>query len=556
MQIPRARRGLAALLAIGGASLALVAVPTTSAEADSDSTLTIVGTSDVSDSHLFLDVLKPGFEAAYPQYTVTYQGSATQKAIDNARQGLGSALIVHAASLENQFVGDGFSVEPFGRAIFWGDFVLLGPASDPAHVMSGSSPATNPTEAFQKIAAAGAAGNAFLVARETGSGTDVQSHNIWAETTGVHTCTVSTANGGGVRPAADDVSGACPTGAPGTIQASFPSWYPATGQTQAPNIQTADVCTTLPGGGTGNNNCYVFTDRGTFQYLKKTGIPNLQVVVRGDSLLLVNSFHAYAINPDKFTGTPSVQINKPAALAFLDWVTSTAGQAAVGSYLNDTADAPFLPSAAPKLTVTSAPAKVKAGAAIKVSGDLANVVPGTPALSGVPVRLVGTPAAGPGNTPVTVATTTTDSAGHFAFSYKPQKSLIYSVAVDEITQIENAALTPVFGDLLEGTSAPAGRTVVVGSATIAKPKVGKHRVVQVRGKLGPHAYKGAVVQVYGKLGAHKVRLLRTVHPRSGAAAYQVRVKLKKGVWKLRVRYSNGTSFTAATTGFSRKVKVS
>ena len=105
---------------------------------------------------------------------------------------------MHAASLENQFVGSGFSVEPFGRAIFWGDYVLAGPASDPAGVLNGST--HDIVGAFQKIAAAGAAGQANFVSRGNTAGTPVQEHAIWALTSGVQTCNVSAANGGGVAP--------------------------------------------------------------------------------------------------------------------------------------------------------------------------------------------------------------------------------------------------------------------------------------------------------------------------------------------------------------------
>ena len=52
-----------------------------------------------------------GIPAAYPQFTFKYTGSATGTAISNAKTGTGgpSVLIVHAASLENQFVAGGFS---------------------------------------------------------------------------------------------------------------------------------------------------------------------------------------------------------------------------------------------------------------------------------------------------------------------------------------------------------------------------------------------------------------------------------------------------------------
>jgi hypothetical protein len=66
------------------------------------------------------------------------------------------------------------------------------------------------------------------------------------------------------------------------------------------------VCN-YPGG-----NCYVLTDRGTFNYLQSTGaVSNRKVVTRdlaptatGGVALLVNSFHADALNPAKFATKP------------------------------------------------------------------------------------------------------------------------------------------------------------------------------------------------------------------------------------------------------------
>src|SRR5262245_55920896 len=260
-----------------GAALVLVAalVPglTSPANADDSSTLTVVGTSDVFDSNLVQTVIKPGFEAAHPGITLNYVSKGTGAAITFAEAGTASALLVHAASLENHFVGQGYSLEPFGRAIFWGDYVLLGPPSDPAGVMSGSS-SENIVQAFQKIAAAGAAGHANFVSRGGTPGTTVQEHQIWALTSGVPTCQVDPdSNGGGAQPSSD--TGACPS-----LDADPPAWYHATGLTQSPNIQAGDVCN-FPTGGSGDaNNCYVFTDRGTFNFLESSGgVSTLQVVV-------------------------------------------------------------------------------------------------------------------------------------------------------------------------------------------------------------------------------------------------------------------------------------
>src|SRR5262245_51670632 len=96
------------------------------ARADDPSTVTFVGTSDVNDSNLVPGTLEPAFEKAYPQYNFVYVSKGTGDALAYARAGTASGLIVHAAALENQFVRDGFSNEKYGRAVFWGDYILAG----------------------------------------------------------------------------------------------------------------------------------------------------------------------------------------------------------------------------------------------------------------------------------------------------------------------------------------------------------------------------------------------------------------------------------------------
>ncbi len=84
-----------------------------------------------------------------------------------------------------------------------------------------------------------------------------------------------------------------------------------TGSKQGDNVVQADVCASSVSAN--GNDCYVFTDRGTYQYLASTNkISNLQIVVRGSSQLLVNSFHAYAINPAAIAGG-GANINTAAA---------------------------------------------------------------------------------------------------------------------------------------------------------------------------------------------------------------------------------------------------
>ena len=79
----------------------------------------------------------------------------TGQAITNARAGQGDVLIGHSPPLERQFVADGFSHERVGRTVMWNDYVIVGPASDPAGVMSAAR--NDAVGAFEAIAAAGAA---------------------------------------------------------------------------------------------------------------------------------------------------------------------------------------------------------------------------------------------------------------------------------------------------------------------------------------------------------------------------------------------------------------
>jgi tungstate transport system substrate-binding protein len=549
------RRLLAAALALSTAVVLDAALLTSPSSAADKEDLNVVGTSDVSDSKL-IDFLKPKFEAAYPQYNLLYSGNATLKAIDLSKSGNYDALIVHAASVENQYVDEGWSAEPYGRAIFWGDFVLLGPESDPAGVLDSSS--HDVVSAFEKIAKAGDEGKAHFISRSGAPGTTVQEHAIWEMTddSAVAKCTVSNALGGGETPSTDPSGTACPSAT------SYPDWYDSGDRKQAANIQYADQCTDKFGS---EPDCYVLTDRGTYQYLASTGaLSTLQIVTRdnddtarGGIPALVNSFHAYAVNPQRFDD-PDVRagINLTGATDFLNWLTSSAGQAAVGSYLNDTNDAPFLPSAAPTIAIDKAPKQVAAGKKLTVTGSVTNVVPGTPALNDIDVHLVGTPSAGPGIDSETVATVKTDADGHFKPRYKPSRSLFYSVTTDQITKTEvEYTDSPPFIDILQPSAASAGRTVVLGKVTIKKVTL-DHRKATVRGAVGPKAATGALVKIVGKHGAHKATVLKKVKLSAGDSSYKVTVKLGKGAWKLRAKYSNGENSRAATSAFSRKLTVS
>src|SRR5262245_61667940 len=169
----------------------------------------VQGTTDVRDAGLLDDVIVPGFQAAYPQYTLKYIAVGTGQALTNARAGQGDAVLTHAPTQESDFVNAGYAFEPFGRAIFYSDYVILGPANDPAGVFTGAP--HDAAKAFELIAAAGDQGKADFVSRGDNSGTNTQEKIIWALTT----------------------VGRNSTEEPGSGARSNPSWYHRAGLGQA-----------------------------------------------------------------------------------------------------------------------------------------------------------------------------------------------------------------------------------------------------------------------------------------------------------------------------------
>ena len=494
-------RGMRKTLAIPAGLLAAAALmfAPALASADTASSLTVVGTSDVSDSGLMPNFLQPQFQQQFPQFTFKYVGSATGAAIQSAMNGTGgpSALIVHAASLENQFVANGFSMDnQFGNAIWTNDFVFAGSTADPAGV--GANAANNIAQAFADVASAGEAGKAVFFSRggtNSASGTTVEEHALWAlvgsaglTPAGVVLCTVSAADGGGATPIKSSVQAtsgqACPDS--GSVsQADAPSWYFINGGNQAANVVATNACTA--GGGAGNN-CYSLTDRGTFDFLASGtdpagSVPNLKIVTRDNSASapgganeLINYFHVYIINPQK----PGETVNVTAAKDFVNFLTSTAVQGELKNYLANTGDPggpPFVADASPHLTVGGLPKTYHAGKPVTVSGQVTNAQPGFPAPSGAAVTLSEIVA----GVPVNLTTAKTNATGNYSIRFSPTSTGSYQVSTGLISQIEIPTLNPAYGDILSPAASVAvpvavqskvsglsvksvgGRALVVGS---------------------------------------------------------------------------------------------
>ncbi len=210
----------------------------------------------------------------------------TGQAIKNARNGDGDVLFVHSRPDEEKFVADGQGVKRFD--VMYNDFVIVGPASDPAGLKGTSDVVT----ALQKIAAA----KAPFASRGDDSGTHKAEQKLWQE------------------------AGVDAKAASGT-------WYRETGSGMGPTLNTA-----------AGMNAYVLTDRGTWLSFKNRG--DLTVLVEGDKRLF-NQYGVILVNPEQH---PNVKADL--GQQFVDWLISPEGQQAIASYKID-GEQLFFPNADP-----------------------------------------------------------------------------------------------------------------------------------------------------------------------------------------------------------------
>ena len=210
----------------------------------------------------------------------------TGQAIKNARNGDGDVLFVHSRPDEEKFVADGQGVKRFD--VMYNDFVIVGPASDPAGVKGTSDVVT----ALQKIAAA----KAPFASRGDDSGTHKAEQKLWQE------------------------AGVDAKAASGT-------WYRETGSGMGPTLNTA-----------AGMNAYALTDRGTWLSFKNRG--DLTVLVEGDKRLF-NQYGVILVNPEQH---PNVKADL--GQQFVDWLISPEGQQAIASYKID-GEQLFFPNADP-----------------------------------------------------------------------------------------------------------------------------------------------------------------------------------------------------------------
>jgi tungstate transport system substrate-binding protein len=247
--------------------LLLLVVVLTALPAGAEERLRMSTTTSTENSGL-LSVLLPPFEKKF-NCKVDVVAVGTGKSLKLGEAGDVDVVFVHARSLEDKFVANGFGVNR--RDVMYNDFVLLGPRDDPA----GAGKAKSATDACRAIAAKGIP----FISRGDESGTHQKEKEIWAS------------------------AGVFPRGA----------WYIEAGQGMGEVITMAT-----------EKRGYTLSDRGTYiAFRKKT---DLVVLRQGDSNLW-NPYGIIAVNPKKHA-----HVKFDLAMEFIDFVTGPEGQSLIAGF--------------------------------------------------------------------------------------------------------------------------------------------------------------------------------------------------------------------------------
>jgi tungstate transport system substrate-binding protein len=393
-------------------------------------TLNVWGTSDVSDSNLLAHVIVPGFASFDPSDTISYTAVGSGAAITEAETPANGvdAIMVHSPSLEAPFVSGGHSVEPLGRAIFYNDYVIVGPSSDPAGVDTSPSQAANAAGAFQRIAAAGGSSpsKATFLTRNDASGTNVEEEQIWGLTTGV---TIQPALNG-------SASGRFQPGSGGT----FPAWYVPTNAQQGQNLIDTNECV----GGTGpvpNGNCYTIVDRGTYYYEQSLGnTSHLAIVAQNNAAgspgglsLLTNPFHAYI---------PQMAPHLTGATAFLNYLTSSGFQNSLPGFPGSGKTSVY-PDAYANISSSTIPTHAASGSTFTISATLQYAPPVPQNIVGMPVTLESDPGCTGSYAPDASVTNPQNTNGSGVVSFTPTIGSVMTCYQLSMSTYDDTSLTTV-----------------------------------------------------------------------------------------------------------------
>jgi tungstate transport system substrate-binding protein len=275
VRIKQTARGIAAItvaLTLAGSLVACGGQKTTDtgttpkAEAPKTADVILASTTSTRDSGLF-DVLIPAFEKAMPQYKMKVVAVGSGEALKLGEKKDADVLLVHSPAAEKTFVEKGFGIDR--KAVMHNDFVIVGPAADPAKIKGEKSAVA----AFKKIVAA----KSPFIARGDNSGTAMKEASIWASA---------------------------------TIDPKGKPWYVSTGQGMGETLKM-----------TNEKLGYTLVDRATWLSSADKS-PDLTLLVEGDTKLF---------NPYSVILIPGAR-NIDGGKAFYGWILGPEGQKVIGDF--------------------------------------------------------------------------------------------------------------------------------------------------------------------------------------------------------------------------------
>jgi len=233
----------------------------------------MMATTTSTDDTGLLDYLAPEFQKD-TGIVLRWVATGTGKALKLGENCDADVLLVHAPDAEEKFVAAGFGINR--REIMYNDFVIIGPADDPAGIRG------------QGVGAALAAiksKTAVFVSRGDKSGTHQKELEMWQAAE---------------LPIPDKEA-----------------WHVQAGQGMLATINIA-----------AERNGYTLTDRGTYIKYEANlnGNPPLKILVEMDAVLL-NQYSVMAVNPAR---CPKAQLEL--ATAFSDWMAGERGQGLIGGF--------------------------------------------------------------------------------------------------------------------------------------------------------------------------------------------------------------------------------
>jgi tungstate transport system substrate-binding protein len=229
--------------------------------------LILATTTSTQDSGL-LDVLIPIFSKESGYFVKTISVGSGQ-AMKMGEKGEADVLLVHSPDAEKKLVADGFGINR--RLVMHNDFIILGPANDPAKIRGSKTSA----EAFKKS-------NALFLSRGDNSGTHAKEKGLWK------------------------AAGIAPEGQ---------KWYQQTGIGMGETLNVAS-----------EKNGYLLADRGTYLALNKKRHLSLEILVEKEPKLL-NIYHVIEVNPAKWP-----KVNAAGAKTFADFMVSKKVQGIIGHF--------------------------------------------------------------------------------------------------------------------------------------------------------------------------------------------------------------------------------